>query len=168
MTTSSPVSSQNIPLDLDSLNSVSDVHLVDAYAHDNEWQFPPMTDFEVEVLKEWSQEIPENANNFTLINLLKILQRHLQQAEGHSFNDKLNNLDFTASPYENVFGNLLLFAYLRILVKRDNENSVHLTEEEKQQKYSHVVNKLVETWNYFVDMYTPCSDDSLVPNSPSP
>ena len=152
-------SPQDVTIDFDNLNSVADIALINADIVDDNWQWPEMTPFEIEVIKEWGDQDPDIENNFTLIHLLRILHRRLEQAEGHSFHDKLKNLHLTGEHYQNVFGKLLTYNYLRLLVQRDTD----MTEEVKQQKYNRVKNALIETWNEFLDVYTPCGSDAHAP-----
>ena len=163
MTQTELASSEHIAIDFDNFDSVANVALIDVDIDNDEWSFPEMTQFETDVIRERGTRDPEIDTNFTLSHLLQILNRRHREAEGSSFEDKLKSLDLTGSPYENVFGCLLLYNFIRILVKNDMRTNTDLTEEEKQSKYNHIMNKLFETWNKFLDIYTPCGSESHVP-----
>ena len=54
--------------------------------------FPPMTEFEKICVLEWGKNDDSDLNVVTLYDILK---RHVNNAEGHSYTDRIKNLSET-------------------------------------------------------------------------
>lgn len=98
-----------------------------------------MTDLEKEILSEWA----ENTNSLNLDILIKVLHQKMKQTEGHSFYDKLQNMDFTrpnGNLIENIMVGILVVSYCRLLDINDG-------------KETNTTPKLIELWNDFKSSY---------------
>lgn len=101
--------------------------------------WPEMTNLEKEIITEWGTDI----DSLNLLNLINVLHKKLNEYEGHSFNDKLMNMDFTkpnGKLFNNIMVQILAVSYCKFLD----------TEKANQEKLN---TKLVELWGKFTLYY---------------
>lgn len=104
---------------------------------------PDVTDFEKEILIEWAS----NQESMTLMDLINILFDRMKNANGHSFWDRLKNLDFTEDNglHNNIMVKILVTYYCRMI---DAKNNIE----------TNTTPKLVSAWNEFKQYYFQITD----------
>ena len=109
--------------------------------------FPPMTELEKNCILEWSENGDFELNVEKLYNILK---RHLNNAEGHTYTDRIKSLDFTVidgNVFNNPFVQILTMFYLKQINYKNKEKDI-----EKYESMNEDINKnIVKFWNQLLD-----------------
>tara|TARA_Y100000389_G_scaffold32598_1_gene27705 strand:- start:833 stop:1240 length:408 start_codon:yes stop_codon:yes gene_type:complete len=109
--------------------------------------FPPMTDIETKCMLEWGENGDLDLNVTTLYNILK---KHLNNAEGHTYTDRIKSLNFTVvngSVFNNPFVQILTMFYLKQVNYKDKEKDI-----EKYESMNEDINKnIIKFWNQLLD-----------------
>ena len=94
-------------------------------ALENMSSLPPMTTLEISIIQEWCKPKTEEFNVITLVN---VMRKHLNNATGNSYSEKIKNLDFTIidnNKFKNPFVQILTMCYLRQQLERNDNGHVH-------------------------------------------
>jgi len=109
--------------------------------------FPPMTDIERMCMLEWG----ENGNlDLDVITLYNILKKHLNNAEGNSYTDRIKSLNFTVvngTVFNNPFVQILTMFYIKQINKNDKEKDIDKCERMDKD----IDNNIVKFWNQLLD-----------------
>jgi len=109
--------------------------------------FPPMTEIETTCMLEWGENGDLDLNVITLYNILK---RHLNNAEGHTYTDRIKSLNFTVvngNVFNNPFVQILTMFYLKQVNYKDKEKDI-----EKYERMNKDINEnIAKFWNQLLD-----------------
>ena len=109
--------------------------------------FPPMTELEKNCILEWGENGDFDLN---VVKLYNILKRHLNNAEGHTYTDRIKSLDFTVidgNVFNNPFVQILTMFYLKQINYKNKEKDI-----EKYESMNEDINKnIVKFWNQLLD-----------------
>ena len=109
--------------------------------------FPPMTELEKNCILEWGENGDFDLN---VVKLYNILKRHLNNAEGHTYTDRIKSLDFTVidgNVFNNPFVQILTMFYMKQINYKDKEKDI-----EKYESMNEDINKnIVKFWNQLLD-----------------
>ena len=109
--------------------------------------FPPMTKFEKICVLEWGKNDDSDLNVVTLYDILK---RHVNNAEGHTYTDRIKNLDFTpinGNVFNNPFVQILTIFHIKRINYKDKDKDI-----EKYESMNKDINKnIVKFWNELLD-----------------
>jgi len=103
--------------------------------------FPPMTDFEKNCMIEWGEN-----NELNVMSLVNVFSKHINNADGHTYTQKIKNLDFTIinnNFYYNPFVQILTIFYMKQTIEKDDPDY------DKNQ--THFNNLIMKFWGELLD-----------------